>query len=155
MPFVNNICWGFGVSRFYSLSSLENPIVNVIAHYGEKLWLVLFSSFCLFSPLVFPGKSTSHNNHSTSFSIETFLLRFHSQCIQRSSVLRVLLFPSSVAVFVFSSPLYINTVEVKYYRNRLFTLSTQLMYDNMNRWCVSPFLSFSAPVWGRKCSCFG
>lgn len=49
----------------------------------------------------------------------------------------VLLFPSSLAVFVFSSPLYINIVEVKYYRNRLFTLSTQLMYNNMNRWCVS------------------
>lgn len=70
-------------------------------------------------------------------------------------MLRVLLFPSSVAIFVFSSTLDINVVEVKNYRNKVFTLSTQPVYDNMHRLGTSPFLSLSAPVWGRKCSCFG
>lgn len=70
-------------------------------------------------------------------------------------MLSVLLSPSSVAIFVFSSPLDMNIVEVKTSRNKLFTLLTQPVCDNMYRLGVSPFLSFSAPVWGRKCSCFG
>lgn len=63
-------------------------------------------------------------------------------------MLRVL-FPSSVAIFVFSSPLDINVVEVKNYRNWLCTLPTQPVYDNMFRLGVSPFLS------SFQCSCLG
>lgn len=50
-------------------------------------------------------------------------------------------------MFVFSSLLGINIVELKIedYRNSLFSLSIQLVYDSMHRLDVSPF----------QCSCLG
>lgn len=65
-------------------------------------------------------------------------------------MLRVLVFPSSVAIFVFSSPLDISVVEGKSYRNRLITLSTGPVHANTHRLCMCVLFFLSVLLFGEE-----